>query len=115
MEAFFYFMLIVGIFGWVLGRPSMTRKLFYNHDNLVRTQDYAVGIWVAVKYTDTEAEKIKVKVLESPARRLAKDIEIVTKGNIMAESYTGYTYREILESLTKEQLMDIKDLRSFLV
>lgn len=117
MEAFFYMMLFVGIIGAFVGRDNFTAKHFYNNDP--KTQYASLKglptIWIGVKHEDENAVKIKVRVVESELKRLAHDIEIVTKGNIMAESYIGYTYREILQGLTKEQLMDIKDLRSFLV
>ena len=115
MSEAFYILAILSVIGAILGNDNISRRLFYLDDSRTfRSSSDTPRIWVAVKEDNSKAAKIKVRFLGNPARELAKDIEIVTDGRIIAESYNGYSYREILESLTKEQLKDIEDLRSFL-
>lgn len=116
MEVFFYLMVLLAIIGWVLGRKTVNAKLFYNH---VDYESYIAEttrkrIWIGVKQPVSRAVKVKVRFLGNPALELAKDIEIVTNRNTLAESYSGYTYREILESMTPEQIKAVNEIRSFL-
>lgn len=115
MMAFFYIMLFLSILGAILGSDNFRRWAFYTHQaHTLESYNRAPRIWIPVKTDNSQAAKIKVKFLGNPALELAKDIEICSDGNIIAESWRGYNYREILESLTPEQIQAIKELRSFL-
>lgn len=115
MQAFFWFMFIVACIGKLLGMDTLQR-LFYNQDKhqLYWSQNPAQRIWVGVTDKSTKSVKVNVKFLGNPARELAKDIEIVTGGRILAETLEGYSYSEILADLTPDQVRDIEEVRSFL-
>lgn len=115
MMAFFYIMLFLSILGAILGSDNFRRWAFYTHPNHTHeSYNTTPRIWIAVKTDNSRATKIKVKFLGNPALELAKDIEICSDGNIIAESWHGYSYREILESLTPDQVKAVNELRSFL-
>lgn len=115
MQAFFWFMFIVSVFGWFVGRDTFWRNHFY----LPKSQTFSSTntsprIWISVKSAPSRVQNVNVKFLGNPAHELAKDIEIASGGNILAETMEGYSYKEILRSLTPDQVKAINELRSFL-
>jgi hypothetical protein len=106
---------IVAILGTVLGNTDIQKRLFFRSRNkgYIQRQKPRTTIYIAVKSESSKVVLEKPKVYK-PAERLAKDIEIVTDGKIVAESWRGYRYREILARLTPQQINDINEMRSFL-
>lgn len=117
MEVFFYLMVIFAVIGAVLGSDTINAKLFYNNNPKKQfTTDLAhKRIWIGISQPKSKAEKIKVRFLGNPALELAKDLEIVSNGDIPAYLWQGYTYREILQEMSPELVKQVKQLRSFLV
>lgn len=116
MQAFFWFMVLISLIGWVVGTRTFERLFLYNNDKstLYQTTPMKPTTWVAIQCIVTKPQKVKVRFLGNPARELAKDIEIASDRHILAETYNGYSYSEILASLTPEQIDAIKEMRSFL-
>lgn len=114
MQATFYVLTILAVLGYIFGQLFDDKKILHlkkrDADNLKLYR----RIWVAVKQANSQDVKIKVKVFPNIGRKLAEEIETVTDGNISADSYFGYSYSEILASLTPEQIEDIKSLRRFM-
>lgn len=118
MQAFFWFGVVISIIGWYVGNETRVRRWFYtSHDTTFSTTHWGKRTQIYVNYIDTKPEKVKPKIIGatySDRNRLSKDIEIVTNGKMLASSFNDYTYRQILASLTPEQIESINEMRSFL-
>jgi hypothetical protein len=114
MEATFYTFTILALLGYIFGHLFGHKKIL--HTKVTESYDRYLyqRIWIPVKAKKPKTYKIKVKVYPNIGRKLAEDIEVVTEGKISADSYFGYSYSEILATLNREQIEDIKSLRSFL-
>ncbi len=114
MEATFWIFTFVAVLGYFLGQLFDRKKILHLKNNEVVNCRLYRRFWIPIKSEFSKTVKIKVKVYPNIGRKLAEDIETVTEGRILADSYNGYTYSEILAELTPEQIKDIKSLREFM-
>lgn len=114
MEATFWIFTFVAVLGYFLGQLFDRKKILHLKNNEVANCRLYRRFWIPIKSEFSKTVKIKVKVYPNIGRKLAEDIETVTEGRILADSYNGYTYSEILAELTPEQIEDIKSLREFM-
>jgi hypothetical protein len=114
MEATFWIFSFVAVLGYFLGQLFDRKKILHLKNNEVVNCRLYRRFWIPIKSEFSKTAKIKVKVYPNIGRKLAEDIETVTEGRILADSYNGYTYSEILAELTPEQIKDIKSLREFM-
>lgn len=114
MEATFYVLTILAVLGYIFGQLFDDKKILHLKKQDAENLKLYQRFWVPIKYEVSKTAKIKVKVYPNISRKLAEDIETVTEGRILADSYNGYTYSEILAELTPEQIKDIKSLREFM-
>mgnify|MGYP006879905104 CR=1 FL=1 len=114
MEATFWIFSFVAVLGYFLGQLFDRKKILHLKNNEVVNCRLYRRFWIPIKSEFSKTVKIKVKVYPNIGRKLAEDIETVTEGRILADSYNGYTYSEILAELTPEQIKDIKSLREFM-
>lgn len=114
MEATFWIFTLVAVLGYFLGQLFDRKKILHLKNNEVVNCRLYRRFWIPIKSEFSKTVKIKVKVYPNIGRKLAEDIETVTEGRILADSYNGYTYSEILAELTPEQIKDIKSLREFM-
>ncbi len=114
MEATFWIFTFVAVLGYFLGQLFDRKKILHLKNNEVVNCRLYRRFWIPIKSEFSKTAKIKVKVYPNIGRKLAEDIETVTEGRILADSYNGYTYSEILAELTPEQIKDIKSLREFM-
>lgn len=114
MEATFWIFTFVAVLGYFLGQLFDRKKILHLKNNEVVNCRLYRRFWIPIKSEFSKTVNIKVKVYPNIGRKLAEDIETVTEGRILADSYNGYTYSEILAELTPEQIKDIKSLREFM-
>ncbi len=116
MIVLFYLIFVVSLIGWLLGNTDLGRTIFYSRlpKDKYYSQSQAPRFFIPVTFATSNSQVIKIRHLGNPAKDLARDIEIITDGDIRAESWRGYSYRQIVSHLTPAQINDIKQLRSFL-
>jgi hypothetical protein len=114
MQAAFYTMFLMAMLGLMLEiRHNSLSATLRRNKGKYSTAPRFNRIWIYIDYIPT-SETIPVTVQQTDAKKLASDIEVITDGCITAESWHGYTYRQILATLTPDQIKDIKSYRSFL-
>lgn len=116
MIVFFYIIVLWALLGWVIGNTYLGRKVFSKR--FPKQQYYSLDttprMWVTIQSKVTEPTQVKVRFLGNKAHDLAKDVEIVTNGRILAEQWGNSDYMTIFNSLSKEQLYAVRELRGFL-
>lgn len=116
MIVFFYIIVLWALLGWVIGNTYLGRKLF--SQRLPKNQYYSFDTtpryFIPITVAEAETVFVKTRVLPNRAKELAKDIEIVTNGNTLAEYWQGYSFQEIVQAMTPGMKKAVLDLRSFL-
>lgn len=109
-QVFFWLCLAVGLFG--LAADLYDRASLYQSKRRHKAPPY-IRKWVTIQSIDTKPQYLTVKVIDSGKKELVSYLKTVRDEPFA--NYEGLNYSQLLATVTKEEALQIKELKEFLL